>query len=430
VDGDDVERRRYAPAVVGGEASLVKEAAKVPPAVTVKAGHVQPLWAGHPWVFRQALERVDEGIGPGDEVLVIDPHGKILGRGLYSPKSAIAVRVFSREGGRAVDGELITARIEHAVKLRHASSLPDATPGRETSGYRLVHGEGDGLPGLIVDVYDDVLAVQFGTLGLRRLEALVVEALVGVLAPKAVIDRTPKTVAQQEGFEATEGPRVLHGEAPEVLRFKERGLTFELPLPLGQKTGFYFDQRPLRERIEALSRGARVLDAYSYVGAIGMAAARGGAREVWSIDRSEPAVLVAQHCAGLNGVGEVMRFDVGDAASALRSAADRGGYDVVVCDPPKLAPSRRSRQNAAGGYRKLAAAAAAATSVGGVLAFCSCSASIDMGALARLLALGARDAGRRAVIFDRCFQGPDHPVVAAFPEGLYLKVLLARVELA
>jgi 23S rRNA (cytosine1962-C5)-methyltransferase len=414
----------------------VDAAAPIPPSVTVKAGHVQPLWAGHPWVFKQAVERVDEGAGPGDEVLVLDPHGKILGRGLYSPHSAISVRLFTQEGGRAIDAALVRDKIERAVKLRAAYGLPDATPERQTTGFRVVHGEGDGLPGLIVDKFDDVLVVQLGTAGLRRIEGLIVEALTSTLAPAAILDRTPKHLADAEGFAIEEPTRTLAGTTPELLRFHERGLSYELPLELAQKTGFYFDQRPLRDRIGELARGSRVLDAFSYVGATALHAARGGASAVWAVDTSIPAVLTGAHCAELNGFDKLVSYEAIEAAKAFRKAADEGGWDIVICDPPKLGGKHRGGRHRGppnqrppdDPYRRLAQIACGAVSPGGILAFCSCSAATGMEALQRHLALGARDAGRRAVVVERLFQGPDHPVAAAFPEGLYLKVLLARVD--
>ncbi|MBW2454527.1 MAG: class I SAM-dependent rRNA methyltransferase [Deltaproteobacteria bacterium] len=402
---------------------------QIPPYVTVKAGHVQPIWAGHPWVFKQAIERVEPGLGPGDEVLVLDPHGKVLGRGLYSPKSAIVVRLYTTDGTRAIDASLMHQQIERAVAMRRAQGLPESQPDKETTGFRLIHGEGDGLPGLVVDAFDDVLVVQLGTAGLARLEDAIVEGLVRTVAPRAIIDRTPAEIAKVEGVPTqAEGPRVLMGETPTELSFRERGLRFELPLELAQKTGYYFDQRPLRDRIEALSRGSRVLDACCYVGSIGLSAARGGASEVLCVDKSEPAIEVGKRCAELNGATDKVTFQATEARHAFRAAAEEGTYDIVICDPPKLAVRRRSRNKALNTYRKLAAGACSATSHGGVLAFCSCSASISTDALQRSLALGARDAGRRAVVFDRCVQGGDHPVVAAFPEGLYLRVLLARIE--
>lgn len=398
----------------------------------MKAGHVQPLWAGHPWVFRQAVERLDDGIVAGDEVIVVDPHGKILGRGLYSPSSAIAVRIFTSQGKVAIDGELLRQRLVRAVALRRAHGLADERPGQETTGYRLVHGEGDLLPGLIVDAFGDVLVVQFGTAGLKRLENEIADALMEVVGPKAIIDRTPVNIARQEGFTLAEGElRMVRGDAPPHLSFMERGLSYELPIDVAQKTGFYFDQRPLRDRIELLSRGSRVLDACCYVGPIAMAAARGGAKEVWAVDTSVKAIEAGKACATRNGLD--VRFEATESQKAFKKAEEEGGWDVVICDPPKLAKKRRhapkgGRGKTGGGYRKLAAGACAATAPGGLLALCSCSAAVDMDALQRQLALGARDAGRHAVVVDRCFQGADHPVPAAFPEGLYLKVLIARVE--
>ncbi len=405
----------------------VSESPAIPSSVTVRAGHVQPVWAGHPWVFRQAIERVDEGVDNGDEVLVIDPHGKILGRGLYSSKSAIAVRLYTSEGSVAVDRALLVSRIERAIALRRAHGLPEVAPGRETTGCRLIHGEGDGLPGLIVDGFQDTLVVQVGAAGLHRRREEVADALVAALGPLPIIDRTPPHLAKLEGFEpAPASPAMLRGEAPDALRFFERGLRYELPLALAQKTGFYFDQRPLRDKIEALCRGSRVLDAYCYAGAVSLAAKRGGAAEVWAVDTSAPAIEAAQRQAEINQLE--VRFEVLDAQQAFKQAAAEGGWDVVICDPPKLQSRRRHKQQASGGYRKLAAAACGAVKSGGLLAFCSCSASVSLDDLTRHLALGARDARRRAVVVDRCFQGPDHPVVAAFPEGLYLKVLIARID--
>jgi 23S rRNA (cytosine1962-C5)-methyltransferase len=416
-----------APAADASAPAAAVSTSGVPSSITVKAGHVQPLWAGHPWVFRQAVVRQDEGLKGGDEVVVVDPHGKVLGRGLYSKSSAIAVRLFTSQGSVPIDEALIRSRIELAVALRRSLDLPNETPGAETTGYRLVHGEGDGLPGLVVDRFGDDLVVQLGTAGLRRLQSSIVNALTAVVGGDGVIiDRTSPNVAKQEGFTLPKGAvRMLRGDAPSHLTFSERGLRYSIPIELGQKTGFYFDQRPLRDRIEALSRGSRVLDACSYVGPIALAAARGGAKEVWAVDTSVPAVEAGKAIAEANEL--LVRFEATDMHKAFKQATADGGWDVVVCDPPKFAKRRRHKKQASGGYRKLAAEACAATAPGGLLVLCSCSGAVDMDTLQRQLALGARDAGRRALIIDRCVQGADHPVPAAFSEGLYLSVLIARV---
>lgn len=396
------------------------------PVVTLKPGHIQPVWSGHPWVFAQAIAHVEGGALPGDEVRVIDPHGGFLGRGLYTPRSSIPVRIVTREDV-PIDGALVRRRVERAIATRRDLGFPSRSPGHETTGYRLIHAEGDGLPGLIVDVFDDVLAVQLGTIGMKRREGLVFDALLHALSPRAILDRTSPSVAKMEGFEPASG--VVRGD-PEIreLLFQERGFSFAIPMALGQKTGFYFDQRTLRARVEQIAHGKRVLDAYSFVGPIAMAAARGGATEIVAVDESALALEVGAEQARRNGLAERISMLRKDARRALGDASAEGGFDLVICDPPKLAPTRGAKDGATGAYRALAAAGCRATKAGGVIVLCSCSSAMGLDDLTRALALGARDARAQATIFDRCFQGGDHPVPAAFPEGLYLKSLLARVE--
>jgi 23S rRNA (cytosine1962-C5)-methyltransferase len=390
--------------------------------VTIKAGHVQPVWAGHPWVFAQAIERVEGGVSAGDEVQVLDGRGNPLGRGLYSPGSAIPVRLFTRDASRAIDRELFAERIEAALERRRAFELPSD----ETSGFRVVHAEGDDLPGLIVDRLGDVLAVQFGTVGMKRREAEILEVLSRLMSPRAIVDRTSQRTAELEGFKAGSG--VVRGAPVERFEFKERGLSFQIPLALGQKTGFYFDQRPLRERIEALSRGRRVLDAYCFVGAIALSAARGGAVEVEAVDSSALSLEVAGEAALANGLSGRVKFERDDAQAALTRAGRSGGFDLVICDPPKFAPTRAAKQRAVESMRRLSASGCRATRPGGLLVLCSCSAAVGLAELNRALALGARDVGTSARVLERVFQGPDHPVPAAFAEGLYLTTLIAEVR--
>jgi 23S rRNA (cytosine1962-C5)-methyltransferase len=390
--------------------------------VVVRAGHVQPIWAGHPWVFAQAVERVEGGVQPGDEVDVRDSRGNTLGKGLYSPGSALPVRIYTRDPRQSIDAAFIASRIRRAVERRKEHGLPS----QETNAVRLVHGEGDDLPGLIVDQLGDVLCVQLGTIGLKRREGQILDAL-EFLAPRAVVDRTPTRTAQSEGFVAGSG--VIRGdERLDAFELRERGLDFRIPLELGQKTGFYADQRGLRARLEELARGRRVLDTYCYVGAAAISMARGGAEVVEAVDSSALAVEVGASCALANGLSDKVRFERGDALEALSAAGRKGGHDLVICDPPKLAPTRSARNKAVDNMRRLAAAGARATRPGGLLVLCSCSAAVGLSELGRALALGARDVGARAIVRERHFQGPDHPVPAAFPEGLYLTCLIAEVS--
>ena len=388
--------------------------------LTLEPGHVQPIWAGHPWVFAQAAARWS-GAKPeaGAEVLVCDPRGVPLGRGLYSPGSAIVVRLFTRNPERAIDAALFAERLELALERRRRLGLPNA----ETTGLRLVHAEGDDLPGLIVDQLGDSLAVQWGSIGLVQRSTDILDLLERRLSPRAIVDRTSLRTAQQEGFTPELGVRRGDLQLAEF-EFLERGLRYRIPLTLGQKTGFYFDQRPLRARLEELSAGRRVLDAYCYTGSLALSAARGGASEVVAVDTSGPALQVAARSAAENGLSERIRFVEADAQQQL--AREPGGYDVVVCDPPKLAPGRASRSRAGDAMRRIASGAHRACREGGLVVLCSCSAALGMPELTRALALGARDAGRRAVVLERLTQGFDHPVPAAFPEGLYLSTVIAQ----
>jgi 23S rRNA (cytosine1962-C5)-methyltransferase len=390
--------------------------------VTLRAGHVQPVWAGHPWVFAQAVERIEGGVEAGGEVIVRDVRGNALGRGLYSPGSAIPVRIYTRDPNQPVDARFFEQRLLAAVARRNDLGLH----GEDTNGLRLVHAEGDDLPGLIVDQLGDCLAIQIGTVGIKQREALVLDALERTLRPRAIVDRTSSRTAANEGF--APGTGVLRGDASvTAFEFRERGMSFRIPLALGQKTGFYFDQRPLRARVEALAKGRQVLDVYSYTGAIALFAARGGAREVEAVDTSALALEVGAECASQNRLDSIVRFERGDAFEALARAGREGGRDLVICDPPKLAQARGKRQRALEAMRKLAAAGSRATRPGGLLVICSCSAAIGLPELTRAVALGARDVGLRAIILERLFQGPDHPVPSAFPEGLYLSTLLLQI---
>jgi len=395
--------------------------------VRLKPGHVQPVWAGHPWVYAQAIDRVEGGASRGDEVEVVDPRGNFLGRGFYSSGSAIPVRLLTRDPNVALDTSFFRHRFERALAARASVGLGESD---QTTGYRLVHAEGDLLPGLIVDRCGDVLCVQFLTAGMKQREVLVLEALGQVIKPRAIVDRTPAGSAKAEHFTPATG--VVRG-AVEVneLEFTERGIKWKIPLSVGQKTGFYFDQRELRARVETLAHvpggvaKKKVLDAYSYVGAFGFAAARAGA-EVTCVDESALAIEIAAENARANGLTDRITFERADARHVMQNA--HATFDITVVDPPRLAPTRSAREQALVMYSKLAELGCRATKPGGLLVLCSCSAAVDLAALTRALATGAVRANVSALVIERAFQGADHPVPAAFGEGLYLKALIARIE--
>lgn len=387
--------------------------------VILKAGRVRPVWAGHPWVFPQGIAETRGQLSSGCEVEVMDGQGNSLGRGLYAEGSAIAVRLYTRQSGRRLDRDLFVERIRAALELR---ALHGLGPETATTGYRLLHGEGDGLPGLVVDRFGDTLVVQFGTPGLVQRCETVVAALVEVLQPRCILDRTTDATQRREGFVAPGG--CLHGEAPDSLVARERGLLLTIPLSLQQKTGYYFDQRPLRARIEEMARGRRVLDSYSYVGAIGMSAARGGAREVLCVDSSQPALDLGAALAQQNGLE--LQFRRKKALDFYHSTERR--WDLVVADPPKLAQSRAGLDKALRAFQRVCAGAISVTESGGWVVVSSCSSALGIDQVERCLAVAGREQDVALQVVERIFQGPDHPVLPAFPEGLYLSTAIAMVR--
>lgn len=377
------------------------------PALHLRAGHVRPLWAGHPWLFAQGVERVAGEPRDGDEVRIIDAEGKPIARALYSEGSAIVARVFSLNADEPFSEGLVAARLRAAVALRAAEGLPCAAAGAETTGYRLLHSEGDGLPGLIVDRLGDTLSAQWLTEGVRRRRELITAVLLRETGAARVVER-----GQGEG---------------EVIEFMERGLRYSLPPDVTQKTGYYFDQRPLREWVERAAAGRRVFDGHAFVGSMSLAAARGGARSVLTVESSAPAAAAAAAHAALNGLGHLITVEREDVRVSLAAEGREGAFDLVLLDPPPYAQRREHLDHALKGYAKLVELGARALAPGGLLVLSSCSAAVDLDALQRSLALGAAAAGRRAVVTERLFQGADHPVPAAFPEGLYLRTLVARL---
>jgi 23S rRNA (cytosine1962-C5)-methyltransferase len=374
--------------------------------VHLKPGHVRPVWAGHPWIYAQGVDRVEGAAEEGDEVLVLDPRKNAMGVGFYAPKSPIAVRMVTRDPRQALDEAFFQGRVARAQKIRAALGLPNA----HTDGYRVVHAEGDGLPGLVVDRFGEDLVAQWLAPGIARFRAAIEVALRAATGARRVLDRSP-------------------GAAPigEPLRFRERGFAYELPPEVSQKTGYYFDQRPLRERVERLAQGRRTFDGHTFVGAGALAAARGGATSVLAVDASGPAIEAARGIAEANEREDVA-FEKGDVRKVLARPEMEGAFDLVVLDPPPYAPKRGDRTSALDGYAKLAELGAAALAPGGFLVLSTCSAAIGLEDLQRSVAIGAAKASRRATIVGREFQGADHPVPAAFPEGLYLRTLIAIVE--
>lgn len=392
--------------------------------IHIRAGRVQPLWAGHPWVFAQAIERIDGSPGPGEEVKVVGPKGESLGRGFYSPESAIPVRLATSDVHQTLDAAWFEAQIKSAFERRKRyHDLPNP----QTTGYRLIHSDGDWLPGLVADVFDDTLVVQLLTIGMKQREDLIFSALMHVTGAKHILEVAVPSIQKIEGFEVT--PQTVRGPDVTSLNFKENGFVYELDISkTHQKTGFYFDQREHRHMLSRLSEGKRVLDVCAYVGSFAMAAARGGATQVVAVESSASVVALGALTAQHNGLGSKIGFQCADAKKDLRTRVEKGEhYDIVVLDPPKLVPTVKHLERGRKMYRELNAQALRLLSTGGMLLTCSCSSAMRSDDFVRMLAMSARDAHRDIVVERVTQQAPDHPVRPAFTEGHYLKAAWVRV---
>jgi 23S rRNA (cytosine1962-C5)-methyltransferase len=386
----------------------------------LKRGRANPLWQGHPWVYSGAIAREEGGYQPGDVVDVADVEGRFIGRGFVNPRSQIRVRMVTQRD-EPVDAALIARRVSEAIGLRKRLGLPSD----ETTAYRLINSEGDALPGVVVDLYGDVCAVQFTALGMKRREAELHDAIAQLLKPRAIIEVSAGGFAQLEGFgSATRTVRGNDADAQQV-QCRENGIELVVEPLHGQKTGMFLDQRENRRRLASLSRGARLLDVYTYAGGFALAALRAGAREALCVDASARALERVRHHAELNHLHAVETVET-DAFRFLETVRPRS-FDVVVLDPPKFARARKDLEAALKGYQRLNTLGMNACADGALLATCSCSQLVDGESFERVIAAAAKDAGRRVQVLESASQGPDHPVPPAFPEGRYLKFVLCRV---
>lgn len=398
------------------------------PRVFLEAGHVKPVWAGHPWVFAQAIAHVEGTPAAGDVVEVRDGQGNLLGRGFWSAGSAIPVRLVTRDPEEPLDEAALARRVRAAAVLREDRlGLPSSSPTRATDGFRLIHAEGDDLPGVIVDRYGDTLCVQLLTTGMKQREETLFDALAALPGIQRVVEVPGGEGQRREGIAAT--VRTVRGPSTDVLAFRERGFAIEVPLELAQKTGYYFDQRENRARVEALANGARVLDGCTYLGGFAIAAARGGASLVVGVDRVASLLETAATIAKRNRLGGGIAWRQGDVRQDLAAWAATGErWDLVVLDPPKLAPTTRHLQPALQAYEGLNAAGLRLVAPGGMLATCSCSAALGPEELLRVVAIAAQRARRQVRLLMLGHQGADHPTPPAFPQGRYLTCAFLAVD--
>jgi 23S rRNA (cytosine1962-C5)-methyltransferase len=382
----------------------------------------RPFYGRHPWVFAGAIAAVEGGPADGEEVDLVSHTGNFVARGLYNSRSKIRARLYSWDADTPLDRAFFRSQLEDAVQLRRLLELDG--PGRAC---RLVFSESDGLSGCIVDRYDRWLALQFTSLGLAQRRDWIVEALVELLQPTGIYQRTERGIGQLEGLEAHD--ELVWGEAPPgPVEIEEGGLRFLVNLAEGQKTGFYLDQRDNRQAAARLARGRRVLDAFCYTGGFGLHAARAGAVAVHGIDQSEPALRLARDNARLNGL-ENLSFTHGDVFAEMDGLAARGErFGVVVLDPPKFARTRNAIEEALRGYRRLQTLALRLLEPHGFLVTCCCSGLITVDMLEDLLAQLAAEEKRSVQVLERRGPAPDHPVSVSCLESHYLKCLIVHVR--
>ncbi|HXJ52409.1 MAG TPA: class I SAM-dependent methyltransferase [Burkholderiales bacterium] len=388
--------------------------------LVLKKGREKSLRRRHPWLFSGAVEKLSGKAGAGDTVDIRDASGKVLGRAAYSPKSQIRARVWTFDPSEEVDAAFFRRRIERALALREA--LPAR---RHTNALRLVHGESDGLPGLIVDRYADVLVAQFLAAGVERWRDPILDTLSELTAAEAIFERSDAEVRKLEALPARVGFARGNRNASRC-PIVEYGLNFRVDVEQGQKTGFFLDQRENRQRVRELAAGREVLDGFSYTGGFSIAALAGGASRITAIESSAPALEVARENLAANPFdASKVQFVQGDVFAQLRTLRDRAAkFQMVVLDPPKFAPGAAQVKNAARAYKDINLLAFKLLAPGGLLATFSCSGGVSAELFQSIVAGAALDAGADAKIVERFGAAADHPVALEFPEGEYLKGLL------
>ena len=387
----------------------------------LKPGRDKSLQRRHPWIFSGGVARIDGQIQSGDTVAVHSANGEFLAWAAYNPSSQISARVWSWDEKEKIDAAFFERKIRAAMAARVHPTIP-------AESCRLIYGEADGLPGLIVDRYGDTLVVQLTTAGTEHWREDFADALLEVTGAARIYERSDVDVRELEGLPSRVG--VLRGSAPpETIEIKEHSVKFLVDVRHGHKTGFYLDQRTNRHIVGKLARDKEMLNCFCYTGGFSLHALAEGVRHVTSIDTSGEALAWGKRQAALNGYAEGRASWIeADVFKALRTLRDQGrSFDVIVLDPPKFAPTAAHAEKAARGYKDINLLAFKLLRPGGLLATFSCSGGISDDLFQKIVAGAALDAGTDAQILRRLAQAPDHPVLLSFPESAYLKGLICRV---
>jgi 23S rRNA (cytosine1962-C5)-methyltransferase len=391
--------------------------------VRLKAGREKSLLRRHPWVFAGAVDSVQGAPVDGDTVRVVSHTGEFLALAAYSVASQIRLRVWSWQAGDVIDAAFFRRALERAIVARAELFEPG-----KCDAARLVHGESDGLPGLVVDRYADTLSVQFLSSGAELWKETLADLLLELTGAVRLYERSDAEVRRLEGLEERSGP--LRGDMPPGrLQIHENGLKFWVDVAHGHKTGHYLDQRDNRLRLMQIALGRQVLDCFAYTGGFTVHALAGGAESVLAVDSSTEALALARENLALNELpAGRLEWLEGDVFQVLRQLRDRRRtFDLIVLDPPKFAPTAALAEQAARGYKDINLLAFKLLRPGGLLFTFSCSGGVSADLFQKIVAGAALDAGVQAQIIEYLHQASDHPVALNFPEGAYLKGLVLRV---
>ncbi len=386
-------------------------------------GKEKPVLHHHNWVYSGAIAKQDKGISKGDMVMVCSNEGKFLAYGYYNEDSKIRVRLLEWDENVEINEAWWEEKIRNAYTLRK-----ERVENEDTNAYRVIFSEGDALPGLIVDKYDEYLSVQFLTAGLELRKEMIVSILQKVIPVKGIYERSDSNARTLEGLGMSVG--VLFGEKPPSnLLVKENGLLVNTPIVEGQKSGYFLDQRENRKKVAAYTKGLKVLDCFSYTGGFSLNARKAGATEVWSVDSSASATEALSSNYKNNQLDcNEEHVITSDVFQFLRAAQQKNQHwDVIILDPPKLAPNRQNLPKAERAYKDLNLQAMLLMNSGDILATFSCSGSLSLEHFKQILAWAATDAGKELQFLEDLGHPIDHPVRAAFPESYYLKGVIARI---
>lgn len=379
------------------------------------------LRAGHLWIYSNEVDSQRSPLKtfePGEQVQVFNARGKSLGVAYINPNTLICGRLISRDADRVLDRSLLVHRLKVAASLREMQF--------DQPCYRLVYGDSDGLPGLVIDRFRDIFVVQITTAGMERMQAEVIDALNRVFKPAAILLRNDGRTRAIEGLETF--VEVVQGEVPELVGLNENGVELLAPVLTGQKTGWFYDHRENRARMQSLVKGKRVLDLFSYVGGWGAQALAAGAEEVSCVDASAGALEVAAENARLNGGEARFRALQGDAFDLCKAmVAEKERFDVVIVDPPAFIQKRKDIRNGERAYARINNFAMRLLAKDGVLISASCSMHLQRERLVDMLRGNSRELDRNAQIFAQGGQGGDHPIHPAIAETEYLKAFFLRV---